>query len=160
MRRRNSAWPTRAATTATAVGWPEATVRLAELRRRQGRIGEALELFASRSKATHFATEGMAEIALDRCDAVRARHLAEQLLRRVPATARTEHAAGPAPPGPVTRPRSATLEGAAEAIAELEVLVASIGTLPLRAPPRTRCAGLLSREAISRRRRGAAWSSG
>jgi ATP/maltotriose-dependent transcriptional regulator MalT len=118
----------------------EATVRLAELRRRQGRIGEAVELF-KQVEGHALATEGIAEIALDRCDAGRARHLAEQILRRVPATARTERA-----PGLHLLARShaalGNTEAAAEALAELEALVASIGTLPLRASA-SHCAGLL-----------------
>lgn len=114
----------------------EATVRLAELRRRQGRRSEAIELF-KQVEGHMLATQGMAEIALDQGDAARARRLAEQLLRNIPATARTQRA-----PGLHLLARSqaalGNAEAAAEALAELEALVASVGTLP----PARRCVAL------------------
>lgn len=119
----------------------EATVRLAELRRRQGRFSEAIELF-KQVEGHPLATAGMAEIALDRCDAARARRLADQLLRQVPATARTERA----PALHLLARSHASLgdtEAAEEALAELEALVASVRTLPLRASA-SRCAGLVN----------------
>jgi ATP/maltotriose-dependent transcriptional regulator MalT len=60
----------------------EVVVRLAELRRRQGRLDEAAALF--REVEFHpFAQLGLAEVALDRGDAADAVELVESLLRRV-----------------------------------------------------------------------------
>lgn len=119
----------------------EATVRLAELRRRQGRLSEAASLF-EQVDGHPLATAGMAEQALDRGEPARARRLAERLLRTIPVGARTERA-----PGLQLLVRSHAAVGdvhaAAEALAELEALVASIGTLPLRASA-SRCAGVLN----------------
>jgi len=62
-------------------GWRKvAIVRLAELRRRQGRIAEALELFAA-AEHDPLARLGRAEAALDRGDPVTARDEAERLLQ-------------------------------------------------------------------------------
>jgi tetratricopeptide (TPR) repeat protein len=69
----------------------EATVRLAELRRRQGRFAEAAALFGQ-AEGHPLALEGLAELALDQDDPARARRSAERLLRSVPP--RCEHAAG------------------------------------------------------------------
>ncbi|MEA2268020.1 MAG: hypothetical protein QOC64_630 [Solirubrobacteraceae bacterium] len=59
-------------------------VRLAELRARQGRDGEARELFA-RAGAHPEAIVGLGELALDQGDAVSAREAADRVLRRLPA---------------------------------------------------------------------------
>jgi DNA-binding NarL/FixJ family response regulator len=67
--------------TETRPGWrTDAVVRLGELRRRQGRLAEALDLFAA---AEHhpLARLGRAAAALDRGDAASARDEAERLLR-------------------------------------------------------------------------------
>jgi LuxR family transcriptional regulator, maltose regulon positive regulatory protein len=118
----------------------EATVRLAELRRRQGRMGEAVELF-KQVEGHAMADLGMAELALDRGEPKRARRLAEHLLRTVPVAARTERAPGLQI---LVRASSALgdVEAAGVALAELEALVASIGTFPLRASG-SFCAGVL-----------------
>lgn len=56
-------------------------VRLAELRRRQGRVEEARELFTRAGPAGHL---GLAELALEAGDAAAAEHTAERVLRRTP----------------------------------------------------------------------------
>ena len=66
--------------------------RLGELRRRQGRIDEALSLF-ERSGAHPVASLGRAAIALDRGEIRSAVELAERHLRRLPKKNRTERAA-------------------------------------------------------------------
>ena len=66
-----------------------AVVRLGELRRRQGRTAEALELFGA-AEADPLARLGRAEAALDAGDALAAREGAERLLRA--ATAPTARA--------------------------------------------------------------------
>jgi LuxR family transcriptional regulator, maltose regulon positive regulatory protein len=118
----------------------EAIVRLAELRRRQGRLGEAAALF-EQVDGHPLARAGMAEQALDLGQTARARRLAERLLRTTPVAALTERATGLQL---LVRSHAALgdLEAAADALAELESLVVSIGTLPLRASA-SRCAGAL-----------------
>ncbi len=69
----------------------EATLRLGELRRRQGRLAEARELFAQVEQEPE-ALAGLGRIALDGGDAVRARELAEHALRTLADTCRTERA--------------------------------------------------------------------
>ncbi len=59
----------------------QATVQLAELRRRQGRIDEAVRLF-SQFDSTPEAMIGLAAIALDRGDVQRAADLAQRMLRK------------------------------------------------------------------------------
>jgi ATP/maltotriose-dependent transcriptional regulator MalT len=69
--------------TETRPGWRRhAVVRLGELRRRQGRLAEALELFAA-AEHDPLARLGRAEAALDRGDAETARDEAERILRAV-----------------------------------------------------------------------------
>jgi DNA-binding NarL/FixJ family response regulator len=68
-------------------------VRLAELRRRQGRTGEAEELLArAASHRLHALVEGL--LALDRGDAETAQDAATRLLRRIAAPDRFERVAG------------------------------------------------------------------
>jgi len=69
----------------------EGRARLGELRRRQGRIEEAEELF-ERSGAHPLALLGRAAIALDRGDRQTAVDLVERHLRRLPTSNRTERA--------------------------------------------------------------------
>jgi DNA-binding NarL/FixJ family response regulator len=108
-----------------------AVVRLAELRRRQGRREEAAKLFES--VRTHgMATLGRGEMALDSADARSALDLADQALRRIPRSSRTERV------GALDlQARAATALGehavATAAADELEEIAAEIGTEPLRA---------------------------
>jgi ATP/maltotriose-dependent transcriptional regulator MalT len=109
----------------------EVVVRLAELRRRQGRLDEACALF--REVEFHpFAQIGLAAVALDQGDPARARELGERFLRRL------------APSNPLQRFVGMELlinalvacgedEPARVLVSELEELAASIGTDPLRA---------------------------
>ena len=70
----------------------EVMVRLADLRRRQGRIEEAERLF--REAESHpMAAVGMAELSLDRDDPVGAIPVAEQVLRHLPLANKTQRAA-------------------------------------------------------------------
>ncbi len=71
----------------------EGIVRLAELRRRQGRLEEAAALFGQ-AEAHPLAQLGRAALALSQGDAVRAADLAERFLRRIPAENRTDRVAG------------------------------------------------------------------
>jgi len=106
-------------------------VRLAELRRRQGRYDEAARLFES-VRGHRMAVLGRGELALDRGDAATALDLARQALRRIPETSRTERVAGLD-----LQARAAGALGDASAgeaaAAELEAIAAAIDTEPLRA---------------------------
>ena len=64
-------------------GVPEATTRLGELRRRQGRVDEAIALF-SQSESHPRSVLGRAALALDQGEPTVARELADRYLRRVP----------------------------------------------------------------------------
>ncbi|WP_133805939.1 LuxR C-terminal-related transcriptional regulator [Kribbella caucasensis] len=63
----------------------EAVVRLGELRRRQGRLAEAEELFGQ-APGHPLARRGMAEVSLERGDPGAARDLLNRVLRRIPTT--------------------------------------------------------------------------
>lgn len=109
----------------------EFVVRLAELRRRQGRLDEAQELldqiaFLPEAQAV------LAAIALDRDDASRARDLADRFLRQVPERDRTQRAHGLEL---LIRARVALgdLEGTDRLVAELRRLADDIRTPLLRA---------------------------
>ena len=67
--------------------WREGTIRLGELRRRQGRAAEAEALFAQAPEHPQ-AQIGRAAIALDRGDATTAVETLEALLRKLPASSR------------------------------------------------------------------------
>src|SRR5262245_19147278 len=69
-------------------------VRLAELRRRQGRLVEAAEMF-ERAEPHGLASLGRAELAFDRGDPRAAAEQAERYLLRMPTQNRTDRAAGP-----------------------------------------------------------------
>jgi tetratricopeptide (TPR) repeat protein len=71
----------------------DAIARLGELRRRQGRLGEAAELFA-RSETHTLSLLGRAALALDRDDPAEAAELADRYLRRFPERGRVERSAG------------------------------------------------------------------
>ncbi len=109
----------------------DALVRLAELRRRQGRLVEAAELF-DQAGAHGLALLGRAELAFDRGDLQAAREQAERYLRHVPMHNRTDRTAGldllvRALTGLGERERAAT------ALAELSGIATLVSTVPLRA---------------------------
>jgi LuxR family transcriptional regulator, maltose regulon positive regulatory protein len=109
---------------------PDARVRLAELRRRQGRFEEAEELLGETAGSS--ALSCRARVALDRGDARQAAELAERLLRSAP---------GSGVPGRVPAlelliracARRHGPERAAAAADELRAIAQRIGTTPLRA---------------------------
>src|SRR4051794_9433217 len=112
----------------------EGLLRLAELRRRQGRLDEATEL-CERITWHPAAQLCLAEIALDRGDAPAARDLVERHLRALPAGERL----GRAPGLEVSaRAHLALQDAAAAAVAadELGQLADSAGTAQLRASAR------------------------
>lgn len=109
----------------------EATVRLGELRRRQGRLDDALEIFGG--VAEHpLALLGMGEVLLDRGDAAGARDRAEEYLRAIPREALALRI-----PGLELLVRATELPaGEAAAVAALEELEAAASALasdPVRA---------------------------
>jgi ATP/maltotriose-dependent transcriptional regulator MalT len=69
----------------------QAIVHLAELRRRQGRLADAAELFAE-VEGSRAALLGSAALALDRGDSERGHDLAERYLRQTPPSDRAERA--------------------------------------------------------------------
>jgi DNA-binding CsgD family transcriptional regulator len=106
-------------------------VRLAELRRRQGRLVEAAALF-DQSEPHGLAALGRAELAFDRGDMRAAGDQAARFLRRVATHNRTDRAAGldllvRALVG------AGDLDGARTALAELKSIAQIAGTAPLSA---------------------------
>jgi LuxR family transcriptional regulator, maltose regulon positive regulatory protein len=110
---------------------PDAVVRLAELRRRQGRLTEAASLFEE-AGSHGLALLGRAELAFDRGDMRAAAEYVDRYLRRVPTQNRTDRAAGLEL---LVRAQAAAgdLDGARTALAELTAITALVGTLPLKA---------------------------
>ena len=109
----------------------DARVRLGELRRRQGRTGEAETLF--RESMDHaLATLGMAEVALDRGEAALAAESARTYLRRMASEDRTERAAGLELLVRALATAGSVRE-AAEPLAELDEVASMVGTPPLQA---------------------------
>jgi ATP/maltotriose-dependent transcriptional regulator MalT len=108
-----------------------AVVRLAELRRRQGRLDDAETLLA-RVASMPQATFVLAAIALDRGRAVDALDLVHRYLRRLPTDNRTDRAAAF---DLAVRAHAALgrTEDARAALAELDVLADSLATDPMRA---------------------------
>src|SRR5829696_5055026 len=108
-----------------------AIVRLADLRRRQGRFAEAEELLQQRA-GNPLAPVVMAELALDRGDLSAAVDLLEPVLRRLPVENKTLRAA---PLEVLVRAKVAT--GAADAadshVTELRSIADALGTRPLQA---------------------------
>jgi LuxR family transcriptional regulator, maltose regulon positive regulatory protein len=104
---------------------------LAELRRRQGRPGEAARL-CERAEGSSSGQLCLARMALDSGDAQEAAELADRLLRRVPEHRRLSRA-------PVlellvrARAASGDLDEAAAALAALREVERQVGTEPLRA---------------------------
>ncbi len=108
-----------------------ARVRLGELRRRQGRLGEAAAMFAD--AGTHFlGILGRAALALDENEAAESAELAEEYLRRVPEDDRTERVSG-LEIAVLARTAAGDPRGAEEALRELRDIAARLGTIPLRA---------------------------
>jgi DNA-binding CsgD family transcriptional regulator len=108
--------------------------RLGELRRRQGRIDEAVTLF-DRCGAHPVATLGRATIAIDRGDQQSAVDLVERHLRRLPTTNRTERAAALEllVYAETRGDRVRDLDRARAALEERRAIAAGAGTLPLLA---------------------------
>jgi DNA-binding NarL/FixJ family response regulator len=108
---------------------PDAIVRLAELRRRQGRLVEAARMFDA-AGSHPLALIGAAEIALDRGDARPAADLAERYLRRLPPQNRTDRSTGLEL---IVRALSTAgdLDGARTALAELTAIASLMMTRPL-----------------------------
>ena len=106
-------------------------VRLADLRRRQGRFAEAEQLL-HRAAGNALAPLVMAELALDRGEASAARDLVEPLLRRIPADNRSPRAA---PLDAIVRATLATgeVEAAGSHLSELRSIANDLGTRPLLA---------------------------
>ena len=109
----------------------EGIVRLAELRRRQGRLDEAAELFAQ-IEWHLLALLGNAELALDRGDPRSAKDFLEQFLRHVPPENKTQRAAVLEL---LVRVQSALGEraGAAATLNDLREISTTVATQPLRA---------------------------
>jgi ATP/maltotriose-dependent transcriptional regulator MalT len=108
-----------------------AIVRLADLRRRQGRFAEADELLQQRP-GNPLTPVVMAELALDRGDAGAAVDLLEPVLRRIPVANKALRAA---PVEVLVRAKVATgeAEAAASHLTELTSIAAALGTRPLQA---------------------------
>jgi LuxR family maltose regulon positive regulatory protein len=119
-----------------------ARVRLAELRRRQGRLAEAAALFVE--AGTHgLAILGRAALALDEGAAAEAVDLVEEYLRRVPPNDRTERVPG-LEVAVLARTAAGDPPGAAAALDELRDIAGRVGTVPLRAAVASAEAAVLS----------------
>jgi ATP/maltotriose-dependent transcriptional regulator MalT len=112
----------------------EGLVRLGELRRRQGKLDEAMALF-ERVESHPLAAIGRANVMFDRGDYTGSADLAERYLRRLPATNRTERIAALE-----LKVRASVeqgqLEEAAAAASELQTIAEESKTAPLRARAR------------------------
>jgi LuxR family transcriptional regulator, maltose regulon positive regulatory protein len=108
-----------------------AIVRLADLRRRQGRVAEAQALL-ERAAGNALTPVVMAEIALDQGDASAAADLLEPVLRRVPPRNLTLRAT---PVELMVRAKAATgeTETATRHLQELRSIAEAVGTRPLHA---------------------------
>jgi len=109
----------------------EGLARLGELRRRQGRLDEAVSLF-ERSGTHPIASLGRAAVAFDRGDPNGGAELAERHLRRLPAKNRTERAAALEL---LIRAQAASgrLDDARTALLELTGIAEEAQTKPLKA---------------------------
>ena len=109
----------------------DGTVRLAELRRRQGRLVEAASLFAQ-AEQHPLAALGRAELAFDRGDYRAAAESGERYLRRLPLHNRTDRVLGL---DLMVRALAAAgeIEAAETALAELNGIAALVSTKPLTA---------------------------
>ncbi|HXG76776.1 MAG TPA: LuxR C-terminal-related transcriptional regulator [Gaiellaceae bacterium] len=109
----------------------DALARLGELRRRQGRLAEAEELFA-RSETHSLSLLGRAALALDRDQPAEAAELADRYLRRFPDRGRIERGVG-LEVAIRALARLGEYEHAAEALEELREIAARARTRPLAA---------------------------
>jgi DNA-binding CsgD family transcriptional regulator len=118
-----------------------AIVRLADLRRRQGRVAEAQALL-ERAAGNTLTPVVMAEIALDQGDASAAADLLEPVLRRVPTQNLTLRAT---PVELMVRTKAATgeTETATRHLQELRSIAKAVGTRPLHASA-TQAEGLVA----------------
>ena len=120
----------------------EGLARLGELRRRQGRADDAQVLF-ERAGSHPIALAGAAAIALERGDARGAAHLADRMLRHIPAHNRTDRS-----PALEVLVRAKIALGAAEAartaVTELASIARTAGTFPLRAAAASAAGALLA----------------
>jgi ATP/maltotriose-dependent transcriptional regulator MalT len=109
----------------------DALVRLAELRRRQGRLAEANALY-DQVHDHGPGTIGRGELALDRGDLAFAAEHAARYLRQVPTQNRTDRLSGLEL---LVRALIGLgdLEGARSALVELSVIARQLGTVPVRA---------------------------
>jgi LuxR family transcriptional regulator, maltose regulon positive regulatory protein len=109
----------------------EGLVRLGELRRRQGKLDEAMALF-DRFAGHPMASIGRANIMFDRGDHAGSADLAERHLRRLPASNRTERIAALELQARA-RVEQGRLDDAKAAVAELHTIADESQTSPLRA---------------------------
>jgi LuxR family transcriptional regulator, maltose regulon positive regulatory protein len=109
----------------------DALARLGELRRRQGRVADAEELF-SRSETHSLTLLGRAALALDRGQPSEAAELAERYLRRYPEPERVERGAG-LEVAVRAFSRLGDIERAEDALAQLRQIAARSRTRPLLA---------------------------
>jgi ATP/maltotriose-dependent transcriptional regulator MalT len=109
----------------------EGLVRLGELRRRQGKLDEAMALF-ERFAGHPLASIGRASVMFDRGDLTSSADLAERHLRRLPPANRTERVAALE-----LKVRACVEQGRVEeagrAVAELQAIAEESKTAPLRA---------------------------
>src|SRR5213593_2796286 len=113
----------------------DALARLGELRRRQGRLDEAEELFA-RTETHSLSLLGRAALALDRGQPSEAVELADRYLRRFPDPSRVERSAG-LEIAIRALARLGEHEQASEALAQLREIAERAGTRPLLAALRS-----------------------
>jgi len=109
----------------------EGLVRLGELRRRQGKLDEAMTLF-ERVGSHPLASLGRASVIFDRGDFKTAADLAERHLRRLPVSNRTERAAALELMVRACLEQGRT-EEATQAVVELRAIANEAGTGPLQA---------------------------
>jgi DNA-binding CsgD family transcriptional regulator len=110
---------------------PNALIRLAELRRRQGRLEEAQALL-EQVRSHPYATLGLAAVALDRGTAADALDLLHRFLRQIPETNRTDRVAA----FELAVAAHCTLGQTADAraaLVELQALADAVATDPMRA---------------------------
>jgi ATP/maltotriose-dependent transcriptional regulator MalT len=119
----------------------DAIARLGELRRRQGRLDEAADLFA-RSETHTLSLLGRAALALDREQPAEAAELADRYLRRFPEPGRVERSVG-LELAIRALVRQGEHERAADALTELSGIAARARTRPILAAVSS-CEGTLA----------------